>query len=804
MKKSTKITALLLALLLLGGSISGCSKDGGNSDSPDVKQGDVKGGEGEGEVIEKPTVLTGVYRGTELKLEDGERIAQITPYVDKETGSITLITNKGEEWEETDENGEVQYMYTVKNYAVTVDKDMNVLERKELATEKDNYLSSGSITKDSLCYLNQQYDENTGSSTFYIKKYNLTTGEMTTSPALNSMFTDTGSDWFYIEYLVTDADGNFYLYQEREIVVLNNEFVKQYSIQLNDWVNSMSSSPDGRVFVSQYTDGGYGLFEIDKTAHQLKTEPVYTAADGIDNLLFGDGYDMYVSGDYGFSGINIGAEPTLLMNYLNSDVNASDFDPIAVIDKDNILVTEDITDGNSYRQALSLYKKSDDIDLSKIKVLEVAAPNGLDYDLKPTVINYNKSHSDTRINVTDYSQYSTREDYMAGITKLGTDLANGLYKPDIILVNSYNCDSIRDYIIKNNVYVDFNTILSGEPEILEDMFGGVKRALTTSDGKMWGMTKAFEVATFLTNDPALKDKSSWTLDEMLDYSKTLPEGKVLSDEMYRDVFFQPEASFFYESFVNMDEYTCNFEDETFYKLLDFIVSLPTMEVYQQQQEQKYSQENDNRYEQYQTGKVALYSSNFYDTTQWVREQVVFNTADFNAIGYPTETGYGSMVQLDNTFVITTWCEDTAGAWDFIESSVKVDAENERSIRNMNGIPAFKSVFDAVCRNYIDKNYVFELYFSGGASWGPRGEDEEIQSEMGEPGITAKFTQEEADEFFDLLENRTGGMITSSIPEEVMGIIGEEVSSYAAGVNTAENCASKIQSRVSIWLSEHEQ
>ncbi len=803
MKKTAKITALLLALLMLGSSAAGCSKDGTDPDSPDAKQGDVKT-DGEGEVIEKPTILTGVYRGTELKLEDRERIAQIPPYVDKESGNITLITNKGEESEETDENGEVQYTYTVKNYAVTVDRDMNVIERKELATGKDEYLNSGSITKDSLCYLSQVYDENTGSSSFYINKLNLETGETATSPELNSMFTDTGRDWFYIEYLVTDADGNFYLYQEREIVVLNGDFVKQYSIQLNDWVNSMSSSPDGRVFVTQYTDGGYGLFEIDKTAHQLKTEPVYTSQDGIDNLLFGEGYDMYVSGDYGFSGINIGSEPTLLMNYLNSDVDASDFDPIAVIDKDNILVTEDIRDSENYRQALSLYKKSDDIDLSKIKVLEVAAPNGLDYDLKPTVINYNKSHSDTRINVTDYSQYNTREDYRAGITKLGTDLANGLYKPDIIIVNSYNCESIRDYVIKNNVYVDFNTILSGEPEIIEDMFGGAKRALTTSDGKMWGMTKSFEVATFLTNDPALKDKTSWTLDEMLDYNKTLPEGKVLSDELYRDVFFQSEASFFYEQFVNMDEYTCNFEDETFYKLLDFIVSLPTMEVYQQQQEQKYSQENDNRYEQYQTGKVALYSANFYDTTEWVRDQVVFNTADFSAIGYPTETGYGSMVQLDNTFVITTWCKDTAGAWNFVKSAVIGDETNRgRMGRSMNGIPAFKSIFNETCKTYIDENYVFELYFSGGASWGPRNEDEEIQSEMGEPGITAKFTQEEADEFYDLLENRTGGMITSSIPEEVMGIIGEEVSSYAAGVNTAENCAAKIQSRVSIWLSEHE-
>ena len=42
-----------------------------------------------------------------------------------------------------------------------------------------------------------------------------------------------------------------------------------------------------------------------------------------------------------------------------------------------------------------------------------------------------------------------------------------------------------------------------------------------------------------------------------------------------------------------------------------------------------------------------------------------------------------------------------------------------------------------------------------------------------------------------------------VPDEIYAIIYEEESRYLAGAVTAEQCAERVQSRVSIWLSEHE-
>ena len=39
-------------------------------------------------------------------------------------------------------------------------------------------------------------------------------------------------------------------------------------------------------------------------------------------------------------------------------------------------------------------------------------------------------------------------------------------------------------------------------------------------------------------------------------------------------------------------------------------------------------------------------------------------------------------------------------------------------------------------------------------------------------------------------------------KEIRDILTEETSAFLDGIGTAEDCAGKIQSRVSIWLAEH--
>ena len=44
-------------------------------------------------------------------------------------------------------------------------------------------------------------------------------------------------------------------------------------------------------------------------------------------------------------------------------------------------------------------------------------------------------------------------------------------------------------------------------------------------------------------------------------------------------------------------------------------------------------------------------------------------------------------------------------------------------------------------------------------------------------------------------------LTERLAPEISSIIREEISAFFAGVGSAEDCAAKIQSRVSIWLAD---
>ena len=114
-------------------------------------------------------------------------------------------------------------------------------------------------------------------------------------------------------------------------------------------------------------------------------------------------------------------------------------------------------------------------------------------------------------------------------------------------------------------------------------------------------------------------------------------------------------------------------------------------------------------------------------------------------------------------------------------------------------PIFKSSFDLSCKAFYE--YEFELYYNGSASWGTK--DPENPRELDSPGIIAYFTENDAEAMKKYLNDSCGSAATESVPDEISSIITEEISSFTSGVKSAEDCARVIQSRVKLWLAEHE-
>lgn len=785
-----KLLSAALAVLMLVSAAS-CTKT--TEEKPDAKKNDNGSVEGEG--IEKISLLTGVYRGEELSLPEGYRIPDdIAPLYEKDSGEFKLLLSKYEEL--LDENGEYtgyQYYYLLNTY----DKEFNEIssEPVELPPNGDAQYSidRGALTNDALFFLDSNWSDS--GSSFYLCKYSFDDKTVTKSDELSALFTQSEDrGWFYINRICASADGNLYLSSDNEILVMNSDFIKQFSIPIMNWVNSMAASPDGKVYISSYFDEGQGIAPIDMEKKALGD--VIHLDDRTQDIAFGEGYDIYVSNENGVCGVSLSDEGNtseLLMNFQNSDIDRSYFDLISIIDKETFLATD--RNAETYSSQTKVFKKSDDIDLSTVKVLEIAVSNYISQSLKVNSISYNKAHKDSRIVINDYSQYNTDEDYRAGVKKLATDIVNGLYKPDIVVGSSYANEAAQQ-VIDNNLFVDLKPIIDADSEIdNSDIFDSVKRTFSTSDGKMWGITDQFSVNTLVGKTETLGGKTSWTIDEMLDYALSLPDGcSIIQGPAKSNVTNNTFVKNIITSFVDIKNNTCDFENETFYKLLKYINTLPD--------EYNYEYNNENYYEKYQNGTIALDDAHLSDPHSWITLELIFNSKDYTLIGYPimNEGDRGGKLGYSESYIITSYCENTDIAWDLIKTIVhpEYDSNRERFMYIYN-CPIFKSSFDVTCNEYYE--YEFELYYNGSASWGPKNPDR--PRELDAPGIISYFTEEDAAAMKKYLNDSCGSAATESIPDEITSIITEEISSFTSGVKSAEDCARVIQSRVKLWLAEHE-
>lgn len=796
-----KTLSLILSILMLALPLASCSNEKSSETDPVTGENISKNSE----VAEKPQLLTHIFRGTHMPLpEDYYISSRITPIYDKETGNITCFATYGHEVVD-DEGNFVDYIS--EKHLVTLSSDGTILEDKQFENEgeENSYINNGVFWDDYFIYVSNSYDPVSDNESYYIVKYNLIDGSVIKSDNLQPLFSQSeNSRWFYIDNIAVDNDGYIYADADNEVLVLDQNFVKSFSVFSQNWIDNLCTSSDGVVYASGYFENGRGFCSIDKQTKSFGT-PI-EGLDRMNNISFGEDYDIYYTDNVGLYGMNLSDasdgetenSPELIMNYSNSDVTENYFDILKVIDSETLLVSEQ--DSTTYREQLALYKKADDIDLSNVKVIEIASSDALYNNIPSIIVEYNKTHPESRVIVTDYSVYSTNEDYYAGRKKLSTDIALGRYSPDI-LIESYDSPVVST-VLENALYIDLYSFIDKDDTITrDDLFGSIKRTFD-DDGKLWGLTREYSIATLIGTKESLGDRESWTFSEMLDFAMSLPNGvELIEDASQSNVAYTLFRGSGYGAFIDSETNTAHFNSPEFIKYLEYIATLPKEIDYSSRPDDYYQ----SRYLRYHNGEIALAYESIYDPGNWIELETTFNTKDFTVIGYPTskEGELGSKLYADQAYIISSSTEYPEEAWDFIKYlSVPEYDEDYGEFKNMYGsLPILKSMYDKMIEKFY--TYEFEFYYSGGASWGPYDPEYPNTDEMYEPGIRTYFTKEDSAKLKDFIDNKVGSPIVSAISDEITAIVNEEISSFQAGTRSAEATADIIQSRVSIWLAEHE-
>lgn len=838
--KTKRIFALLLAALMIVGLFAGCSKDGtkdpGKTDS-------------NGSLIDqtKPAATTAkyAYQADYLDLTMPDGVQYLNQFCAAGTTLYASVGMQGEEIVNSDPTtGDTWSYYNTRLALLTIDPDTGVcteLTNLELPQVPEG--ASGSVD----CYnmigsddgtlwmlvnlyatqfdLPDDFDPETESrwdypSTDINGSYLMhvaADGSMIASLDLSDTNNEDNEDGMSgnLSSFAVDAAGNLYVSDYNNIYVLDAEGNVQFKLDGSQYNGSLCRLNAQQVGVMwyNYTDD---VNAADENGQYFVTIDLETKDWGekvklpsnVWSIFPGDdAYDFYYTYNnniYGYAAKTDTKDK--LVDWMACDVDTNNMSGYAMLSDSRVaaLMQDWSTDPTTYQ--LIVLHRVDASEIKEKKVLTLACMY-LDWNLRSMIVEYNKTNDEYRINVVDYSEYATDDDYNAGVTKLTTEIISGSV-PDIFLTSNLPIDK---YAAKG-VIADLNTFMDGGNGLSRDYFVPQILNALEKDGKLYELPTSFSVTTAYALSSIASQYDTWNVAAVQDAMTQLQEGAtVFSDGWTKNTALSNCLSRNLSAFVDWTTGKCEFDSEAFQQLLAFCNSFPA-ETSDGDGAIAYATSTDLAIEdamwesdatRITNGKQLMSTIEMYsfDSYIWnvyaIRDKITFT-------GYPTEDGSGSSFGLQMPMAISSVTKYPDAAWDFVCSIIKkmntIDENNYYY-----GFPISQAAFDAEMTDIMTEQY--QLDENGEqVDWDGDGEpDRAIRGsyETMENGETVykdvyALTQEELDQILGVINN------THSVydyDQEILDIITDEVAAYFAGDKDVQTTASMIQSRVNLYVQE---
>ena len=609
----------------------------------------------------------------------------------------------------------------------------------------------------------------------------------------------TEEQWYYVRNILPAAEGGITLLVSGDKTCKMDvdkdgkvSELKPFSTDLDSTLNNAQNimiGNDGKLVFTYYDQEWANLYmstydpKTDAVSEGVKLPAVLNMM-GYSNMASGENGELVFSNSSGVFKFTPGQEePVQLMSYINSDLNVSDINQMVYLDENHMILTYyDNYDGNMH---CGYFTKVDPKDIPDKDVI-VLAGNWVDYNLKKRVVDYNKASDKYRIVVKEYQMYSTNEDYMAGYTRLNNDIIAGNI-PDIMIAD--NSLPIENYISKG-ILADVGKLIAEDEELsktefMENVFEAYKM-----DGKLYQVIPSFYVQTVIGKKSNVGDRKSWTMKEMREVAESFGEGTQAFGEMTRDSFMYYVMNFGSSDFVDVANGKCNFNSQQFIDVLEYAKTLP-----EQIDEDYYGDEDwwltyQSQYRENRTLLMYLYIGDFQSMKYQING---YMGEDVSYVGFPTDTGNGSVLGADTSYVLSAKSKCLDGAWDFVRYYL-TDEYQIGDGQNVSywGLPISKKAFfekakDVTCKSYwIDEN-------------GEKQEYDDYFSINGEDVVIEPLSQAQYEEMVAFIQSVTK---RSYYNEELQKIVTEGVEPFFAGQKSAADVAKIIQSRAQVYVNEN--
>lgn len=613
----------------------------------------------------------------------------------------------------------------------------------------------------------------------YVEKYNLrvfdASGAQTFSAELSSLIES--EDYFYVSAFAVSGTGEAVLMANgNAIYVLNADGSLKGSIDTSDLSNGISNFVtlgDGSVAALVYGEdyAAFDLRPVDTAAMQLGEATASLPTDAYSARPSGGGYDFCYNKGESFYGYKLadGSEEKLV-TWINCDVNSNNVTSPYITEEGNIvcLSSEYSNTGDGATTYFITLTKTPYDQVPQKTTLTLACVY-LNYYIKNQILDFNRKSSDYRIEVRDYSEFNTEDDYSAGYTKLITEIGSGAV-PDIMVTDGLPIETFgaKGLLADLWPFIDADEELGGRAGVMEPVFNALSQ-----DGKLYEITSNFYITTIAGPASIVGTEPGWTYDEMYAALDQMPEGcELFSLGTTRSDVFSSICMLNLSRFVDWTTGECSFDSDDFISLMEFANRFPETFDWEHHE---WTNEDSDAY-RIKEGRQLLLTVSLPDAYNYNYYSEMFN-GDMALKGFPDVPGSGAVFNLNGTsLAIASTCENQDAAWSFVRTLLTREYQENYTY----GFCTNREL----CEENI-QSMVGESYYSYDQV---TGEEKEII-----------FTQENADLITDLINNTS--MVADYNTSQINDIINEEVAYYFSGEKTAQDVAATIQNRVSIYVNE---
>lgn len=578
--------------------------------------------------------------------------------------------------------------------------------------------------------------------------------------------------------IAADSDGYVYLDTSNAIFVLKPDLTYACKVPTSETEGKMLfADPGGGVYLRYFDRQAYAtvIMRVDPIAGQLSGPLEVPCA--VNGVCFGGDCDYYYYTDYGIFAYTAGEEAgTLVLDFANSDVSES-VDHVLYVNEDMFLLRY----AEGYRQyGYAICTKGEDVDLSGKTIVTIASSMYSD-TLIGDIIDFNKTQDEIYVVLKDYMQYDGENTYGVGARKLTFDVTNNIIKPDIMVGCKY--DPAYKTAISNDMFTDLRPLMDADEGFhQEDLFGCLEKTYTY-DGKWIAMPCYLHIATVLVHRDAVGDRQTWSLEEMMDISASLPEGCTMFPFFSREFFNVYLMNGTYGLFVDLSTHSCSFDSPLFIRYLRYLKALPSLETMNQKLR--------NVLVSTRNKEFLCATETYINMEKFFDAPLYFGKDNYVRIGYVTVNGKGgsALKTYTRTFSILEASQNKEAAWRFIRYAMDRAGSKE-------GLPLYHSAFQKQ-RDTLKR--LVALSRGGGVAYEYREEEPLINDWEKEYAVS--YSDIDWDGIETWIDSIGSPFMDAYLPDEVENIIEEEISAFLAGACTAETAAKMIDSRVSLYLEE---